>query len=114
MPSARKMFAKWARLCEQAPPDARYEVGLTWDERHGWRVYQRVGDAGLAMDAKHARGLLTSYQKLAQLPQWKEAAAGLMDTIGELGKLADECDQKNKAHAVPPEMVAVAPVAGHA
>jgi hypothetical protein len=93
-----------------APPGSNLEVGLTWDAKNGWRVYQRIGDKALAMAPGAARSLAETFDKVGARPEWKSAAAGLAGTLGELRPLADEADQKNRDKIVPPTFTA----AGHA
>lgn len=114
MPSAKKVWRKFMSHLEAAPPGAPFEVGLTYDAKNGWRVYQRIGDKALMMDPKSSRGLHATYAKMAQRPEWKAIAASMVDTWDAFKTLADEADQKNRDKIVPDGYAAAMPIMGNA
>lgn len=97
-----------------APVGARFEVGTVHDPRHGWRVYQRVGDTGLAMSADDARGLVRTFEKQAAMPEWREVGNELRGMFEELKTCADDVDRKNREKAVPPDLANVSTQWGRA
>lgn len=114
MPSAKKTWRKFMRHIESAPPGAPFEIGLTYDVKSGWRVYQRIGDKAMAMDPKTSRGLHATYEKMARRPEWKAIAASMADTWQAFKTLADEADQKNRDNIVPDGYAEAMPTMGEA
>lgn len=114
MPSAKKVWGKFMKHILAAPEGADFEVGLTWDKDNGWRVYQRVGDKGMAMDPMTALGLATTFDKLAVQPEWRAIATDMAGTLGALRTLANEAVQKNRDKIIPAEATAHMPAAGSA
>lgn len=112
--NGKKAMRKFMQHVATAPDGALFQVGTIYDARNGWRVYQRVGDKGLAMSADAARGLYRTFEKQAALPQWRAVAAGLVDIFSQLATCADEVDRLNRDKAVPPDLPIVMPEAGHA
>lgn len=110
----KKALRKFLDHVERSNPRDLFEVGLTWDDRNGWRVYQRIGDKALAMGPAEARRLADHYDKLGATPQWQEVARGLVDTLGSLRTMADEADQKNISKEIPPGYVGLTPAMGRA
>jgi hypothetical protein len=97
-----------------APVGARFEVGTMYDPKHGWQVYQRVGDKGLAMSADGARSLVRTFEKQALLPEWRDAGNDLRGMFEELKSCADDVDRKNREKTVPPDLANMSPRWGHA
>lgn len=114
MPSGKKMFRKFMSHILTAPEGSDFEVGLTWDQANGWRVYQRVGDKALAMAPDAARKMAATYEKVGARPEWRGTAHGLEDTLGALRPLADEAEQKNRDRIIPDGAAAAMPAAGSA
>jgi hypothetical protein len=114
MSSARKALAQWVRHIERAGAGASFEVGLVYDPESGWRVYQRIGDKGLALSPQHARGIAEAYDQISRRPEWRNVAHGLDDTLGALRLLADEAEQKNRNKVIPDGYAAMAPAQGRA
>lgn len=110
----KKAMMKFMRHVAAAPAGALFQVGTVYDMKNGWRVYQRVGDKGLAMSPDAARGLYRSFEKQAALPQWRAVAEDMRAIFDELKSCADEAEQRNRDGVVPPDMPVVAPEAGHA
>lgn len=114
MSSAKKIWRKFMKHIQSAPPGANFEVGLTYDVKEGWRVYQRIGDKALMMAPAQSRGLHATYSKMAQRPEWKAIAASMADTWEAFKTLADEADEKNRNKVVPDGYAEAMPTAGRA
>lgn len=114
MPSAKKVLRKFLTAIQRAPAGSLYEVGLTWDKDNGWRVYQRIADTRLAMDAKMARQFAAIFDKLGAQPEWQHVRHGLEETLGALRPLADEADQNNRNKIVPEGAAEFMPAQGFA
>lgn len=114
MASAKKIWRKFMNHIAAAPVGAEFEVGLIYDAKDGWRVYQRIGDKALAMDPKQSRGLYNTYAKMAQRPEWKAIAASMADTWEQFNTLADEADEKNRNKIVPEGYAEAMPTMGQA
>lgn len=114
MASANKRMRQWLKHVERANPGMRFEVGAMWSEPQGWRVYQRIGDKGLSMSARDARGMVATFERVGTDPQWREAYEGMKELFAEMTVIADECDAKNAAGVIPEGYVAVAPAQGSA
>lgn len=112
--SAKKKLMNFLRQAERAPPGCDFEVGLTYDVKEGWRVYERIHNAALMMSPKHARSIADVYDKIGQRPEWKNAATGLAWVPVELRKLADEADQNNRTGYVPEGYADMMPTEGQA
>lgn len=112
----KKALRKFMLHVGTAPVGSRFETGITWHARSGWRVYQRAADAGLMMTAADARGLAAAFDKLASAPEWRgtATAAEMAGHFQILRTLADEADQKNRDKIVPPDMPVVSPFGGTA
>ncbi len=111
--NAKKALRKFMEHIAAAPEGAHFEIGTVWDPRKGWRVYERVGDKGLAMSSDDARALFRTFEKTAAMPQWLAIAATMRDTFEGLRTCADEVDRLNREKVVPPDVLAAA-TAGHA
>lgn len=114
MPSAKKTWRKFMNHMMSAPPGAPFEVGLIYDPKEGWRVYQRIGDKAIAMAPKQSRGLYETYSKMAQRPEWKAIAVSMADIWEAFKTLADEADEKNRDKVVPEGYAEMMPTMGQA
>ncbi len=112
--SAKKKLMKFLQQAQNAPEGCRFEVGLVYDVKDGWRVYERIHEAALFMSPKQTRAIADTYDKMAKRAEWKRASEGLAWVPVELRKLADECEQKNKAGSVPDGYAEIMPTAGRA
>lgn len=87
-----------------APEGARFEVGDMYDPVKGWRVYQRIGDVGLAMNAEGARDLVGLFERTAAEAKWRSAGAELREIFDQLKACAEAVDRKNREKVVPPDI----------
>lgn len=109
-----KAFRKFALAVAHAPEGAHLTVGLCWIEKKGWRVVMAVGTAMLNVGTADARGLADKYDKQHQEPEYRGRETGLEWVAGDLRKLADEADEKNREGVIPPEMLDLIPTSGTA
>ena len=112
--NAKKALRKWLAHIERSPAGTYFEVGLTWDQVNGWRVFQRMGDKGLAMAPAEARKLGDIYHKVGKRPEWRGVTDTMIETLGALRPLADEAEQKNRDKVVPEGAAEFMPVEGRA
>lgn len=110
----KKALSKFLTALGTAPEGAQFEVGLTWDQRKGWRVYQRVGSHVLMLGPDDARRMAALYERTAARPEWRGRTHGLERTLGELRPLADEAEQKNRERVIPDHAAEFLPAAGSA
>lgn len=100
--AGRQALVDWMHHIARADVDDVFEVGLMYDAGNGWRVYQRIGEKGLALSPDAARRMATIYDRLAWMPQNKEVAGSMADSLGRLRELADEAEDSNRNHSLPP------------
>lgn len=105
---------RWLRELATLPAGVNFEVGLTWDAEHKWRVYQRAGDAALFLSSEQARSLHRIYEKLRKKPEWRAAGDSMLHTLGALGGLASEAYHKNMDGIIPEGGVGFMPAQGRA
>lgn len=112
----KKAFRKFMLHIGSAPDGAHFETGISFDDRKGWRIYQRCAGKGLLMGSKEARSLAATFEKTAVSPEWRGSAVveEMRGHFEMLRSLADEADQKNAAKVRPPEMPVVSPFEGTA
>ena len=110
----KKKMMKFLEQVERAPPGCNFEVGLIYDAKEGWRVYERVHEAALLMLPKQAYVLAGVYDKMARNSEWRGVTTGLEWVPIELRKLALEADEKNRAGEVPDKYAEMMPTEGHA
>jgi len=109
-----KAYRKFGQACLDAPPGASLTVGVMWAEGKGWRVMMQVHTSVLHLSADTARGLADIYDKAHRAPEWCGKTSGLEWVAPELRNIAAEVDEKNRAGAVPPEMLDVIAARGRA
>jgi hypothetical protein len=102
--NSKKAMRRFMSALAVAPVGARFEVGTMFDPKQGWRVYQRIGDTGLAMSADDARALVRTFENQAAMPERRAAGNELRGMFEELKSCADDCDRKNREKAVPPDL----------
>lgn len=112
--SAKKKLMKFLQQAESAPKGCRFEVGIVYDVKEGWRVYERIHEAALMMSATQARKIADTYDKIASRAEWKSAASSMGWVAPELRKLADEVEQKNRDGVVPAGYAEMMPTEGRA
>ena len=111
----KKAMRNFLRHVATAPIGTRFETGLTYDDRRGWRVYQRVGQAIMAMSPDSARSLYATYQSIASRPEWRGLPpTELNAAFEELPALAADAERKNAAAERPASMPMVSPFGGRA
>ena len=108
--SPKKAWAKFASMLLRAPDGAAFVVGISWDERKGWRPYQSIGTAILQMDTATARGLVASAYRCQSNPAFNE----LKPLFDDLAKICDEADQKNRDRVIPDGAAGQLPAQGSA
>ena len=114
---SNKAFHWFARSIAHAPEDAQLTVGLTWDEREGWRVliqFHGVGTTTVVMvSPAQARNLADTYDEMHR-GEWAGQATGAEWVAGDLRKLAGQADGKNAVSIVPEGYIEVAAPRGEA
>ena len=98
---ARKALRKFMDALIMAPPDARFEVGATWDKTHGWRPYQRIGQHGILLSTDAARKIIAQARKQGANPANQKAFAELQGCFDELETICCDCDAKNMSGELP-------------
>lgn len=99
----KKAMRQFMMHLATAPAGALFEIGTMWDAKEGWRVYQRIGDKGMAMSSKMARSLFAMFQNMALRPEWKDIGPSMQGTYEGLSECADEIDRLNRENIVPAE-----------
>ena len=99
---------------DKAPAGAVFEVGLTWDPKSKWRVYQRLGNKMLVLSSDQARHLHGIYQRLRELPEYANVTDSVIEQLGLLGELANQCDTNNRSGVIPPGRLRFMPAKGSA
>jgi hypothetical protein len=114
--NSKKAFRQFMLHVATAPAGAYFETGVLFDERKGWRVYQRLDTKALVMNPDDARGLATTFDKCAVSPEWRgnPAAEELRGHFTMLRTLADEADSNNRNKIRPPDAPLVSSMVGHA
>ncbi len=98
-----KAFGRFARALASA---TTFHVGISWDERNGWRPYQAADDKFMFLSPRLGRQVVSKFKEYGALPGNADAWDGLKETFEELARLCDEADAKNAAKEIPPEGLA--------
>ena len=112
--SMKKKLIKFLKQAERAPPGCDFEVGLIYDAKGGWRIYERIHETALLMSPKQSRAIADVYDEMTKRPEWVGIATGLEWVPVELRKLAAEAEQKDRDGEVPEHYAEMIPTEGTA
>lgn len=104
--NGKKAFRKFCERLANAPIGAPFTVGVTWDPKRGWCIFERIGEAVLILPTAQARGIVQTARRQSRLPPFQKGWQEIGHMFEELEKLCDECDEKNRTAIVPDPMLA--------